>query len=32
MPQRQRGDNLFYSFDLGPLHVLVYNTGWCGSV
>lgn len=26
MPQRQRGDNLYYSFDLGPLHVLVYNT------
>lgn len=27
MPQRQQGDNLYYSFDLGPLHVLVYNTG-----
>ncbi|KAI7840052.1 hypothetical protein COHA_006183 [Chlorella ohadii] len=26
MPRRQRGDNLFYSFELGPLHVLVYNT------
>lgn len=26
MPQR-RNENLFYSFDVGPLHVLVYNTG-----
>jgi hypothetical protein len=27
MPNRALGENLFYSFDLGPLHVLVYNTG-----
>lgn len=26
MPHRQQGSNLFYSFDVGPLHVLLYNT------
>ncbi len=27
MPNRAMGENMFYSFDLGPLHVLAYNTG-----
>lgn len=27
MPERLRGENLFYSFDVGFLHVMVYNTG-----
>lgn len=26
MPNRPLGENLFYSFDIGPMHVLVYNT------
>ena len=30
MPGRERGDSLFYSFDLGPMHVMVYNTGEAG--
>lgn len=27
MPNRALGEGLFYSFDLGPLHIMAYNTG-----